>query len=247
MNPVRTRSDGADIVYDADLFGKIDAAFFDPEFWRARGALAGMARGRGTTWFVRDENHRLALRHYRRGGMLAPWLGDRYLWLGLERTRAFGEWRLLADMFQRGLPVPRPAAARVRRRGACYRADLITLRIQGARALSTLLADAELGADRWRAIGRCLRRFHDDRMCHADLNAHNILLAGELVYVVDWDRGRRREPGVWRNANLARLKRSLDKLAAQQPHLNFSPSDWQALLAGYDPPGAGHSSASAAR
>lgn len=247
MNPVSTKSDGADILYDAEIFGKIDMAFFDPKYWRARGELEGAARGRGTTWFVRHEDRRLVLRHYQRGGMLAPWLGDRYLWLGPDRTRAFAEWRLLAEMHRNGLPVPRPAAARVMRRGLYYRADLITVRISGARALSTLLADAMLGAERWRAIGRCLRRFHDRGICHADLNAHNVLLAGETVHVVDWDRGRQREPGAWRRTNLARLKRSLDKLAAQRSGFHFSLADWQELLAAYAAPDAGHSSANAAR
>ena len=79
----------------------------------ARGALAGEARGRGTVWFVRQAACEWVLRHYRRGGWLGPWLGDRYLWLGPGRTRAAREWRLLAVLYGRGLPVPRPVAARI--------------------------------------------------------------------------------------------------------------------------------------
>ncbi len=70
-----------------------------------------------------------------------------------------------------------------------------------------------MGLSTWAAIGRCLRRFQDYGLCHSDLNAHNILLRGEEeVFLIDFDNGRRRGPGLWRDANLARLRRSLDKL-----------------------------------
>ena len=66
----------------------------------------------------------------------------------------------------------------------------------------------------WQAIGRCLRRFHDAGVHHADLNAHNVLLDGaDRPWVVDFDRGRRREPGGWRDRALQRLGRSLAKVS----------------------------------
>ncbi len=63
---------------------------------------------------------------------------------------------------------------------------------------------------RWAAIGRCLRRFHDAGVQHADLNARNIMLGeqGE-VWVLDFDRGRLRAPGAWSGRVLDRLERSL--------------------------------------
>ncbi len=76
------------------------------------------------------------LRHYRRGGMIANVLGDRYLWTGAGRTRGFAEFRLLAALRARGLPVPTPVAARYRRKGVHYRADLITRRIGNATTLA---------------------------------------------------------------------------------------------------------------
>src|SRR5256885_13060811 len=30
----------------------------------------------------------------------------------------------------------------------------------------------------------CIRRFHDLGVCHADLNAHNVLLSEEAVYLI---------------------------------------------------------------
>lgn len=249
MNPVSMRSNGAVIVYDADAIDKIDAGFFDPETWRARNALMATARGRGATWIVRAGERELVLRHYRRGGLFGPWLVDRYLWLGLARTRALREWYLLVDLHGRGLPVPRPIAARVRRAGWCYRADLVTERIAESESLAQRLARGPLAAAEWEAIGRCLRRFHEARVWHADLNAHNVLLAPDRVYLVDFDRGRLRSGGGWRERNLARLRRSLEKLARTVERFGFEEAGWRALRAGYEDgaSSAGQSSASAAR
>lgn len=248
MRAVTTASDGGAILYDADVLRKIDAAFFEPQAWRAGGALVGEAPGRGATWFVRHATGELALRHYRRGGMLGPWLGDRYLWLGLARTRAFREWHLLAELWRRGLPVPQPVAARVRRRGLRYTADLVTRRLPATESLAQRLQRRALPRAGWDAIGSCLRRFHAAGVWHADLNAHNILLDGERVFLLDFDRGRLRPPGGWGLDNLARLRRSLDKLARIQAGFHFANHDWAALLAGYDgAPSSGQSSSSAAR
>jgi 3-deoxy-D-manno-octulosonic acid kinase len=233
MSSVIIRSDGAVILYDPDVLGKIESSFFDPEFWRARDALTGTARGRGAAWFVRHEGHDLVLRHYRRGGLIAPLLGDRYLWIGLDRSRAVHEWRVLETLFQRGFPVPRPVAARVQRHGVYYRADLLTQRIPDAESLAQALSTAPLPAPLWRSIGECLRRFHAANVWHADLNAHNILLAHGRVFVIDFDRGRLDAPSARLARNIDRLKRSLDKLAGQRPDFCFAPRDWAELLAGY--------------
>ena len=73
---------------------------------------------------------------------------------------------------------------------------------------------------RWAAIGRCLRRFHDAGVQHADLNAQNIMLGAQgEVWVLDFDRGRLREPGAWRERVLDRLARSLAKIGDQRDRL----------------------------
>jgi 3-deoxy-D-manno-octulosonic acid kinase len=247
MRPVRVRSDGAAIVYDADAIDKTDSTFFDPAVWRDRGALIGEARGRGAAWIIRHGGRELVLRHYRRGGAFGPWLGDRYLWLGLARSRAEREWRLLADLQARGLAVPRPIAARVRRRGLIYRADLITERIAAAESLAQRLSLAPLDVNEWRAVGQCIRRFHAAGVYHADLNAHNVLLAPSGVHLIDFDRGCLRAPGGWEAANLARLRRSLEKLARENQGFSFREEGWSELVAGYaGNPSAGQSSAKAA-
>jgi 3-deoxy-D-manno-octulosonic acid kinase len=69
---------------------------------------------------------------------------------------------------------------------------------------------------------------------HADLNAHNILLDSQgVVSVIDFDRGRLRSPGSWRNANLLRLHRSLGKIARSLPPDRFTAAVWSGFMAAY--------------
>jgi len=209
-------------------------ALFDPKFWQSRGEFAAVSGGRGSAWFVGSAANPWVLRHYRRGGFIARISEDRYWWSGEERVRSFAEWRLLLKLAQRGLSVPKPVAAFYRRDGLTYRCDLITERIAHTQSLSAVLGAGPLAESSWRAIGVAIARLHREGVDHADLNAHNILLGpGGRVSIVDFDRGRVREPGVWTARNLARLKRSLEKLSAQLPPDRFTPASWDAMLAGY--------------
>jgi tRNA A-37 threonylcarbamoyl transferase component Bud32 len=70
-------------------------------------------------------------------------------------------------------------------------------------------------------------------VCHADLNAHNVLLSEEAVYLIDFDRCELRRPGLWCDMNLVRLRRSLEKLTWALPPERFAEADWHALLDGY--------------
>jgi len=65
------------------------SAIFEPSWWEKRDALLGGAPGRGTTHFVRHGSEEWALRHYRRGGLVAKLIIDTYLWHGLNHTRAW--------------------------------------------------------------------------------------------------------------------------------------------------------------
>ena len=175
------------------------------------------------------------LRHYRRGGLVVRLVADRYLWRGAEATRAFRELRLLAELESRGLPAVRAVAARYVRTGLGYRADLLTVAIPGARSLAARLRDG-LAPGEWASVGRPIRAFHDAGVRHADLNAHNVLFdADGAVHLVDFDRGAIVTPGAWREANLARLRRSLVKLGAFAADAASAPA-WLALRAGYDAP-----------
>jgi 3-deoxy-D-manno-octulosonic acid kinase len=230
---------GAHIVYDAERLDHPSSELFEPAYWRARSALVGHAGGRGTTWFLCQGAEQWALRHYYRGGLVARLLKDRYLWCGLERTRAWREWHLMAELHRRGLPVPAPVAARVIRYGLSYSADLITQRIPDVEPLSLRLQTVPLPCEDWQRLGYVLRRFHDAGLDHADLNAHNILLGtSRQFWLIDFDKGRLRSAGgYWRTNNLRRLLRSLRKLRRLSPSFRCSESDWDALLSGYEAAG----------
>jgi len=221
------------MLYDTLRTSNFSADFFEPDYWRRHDAIEGSARGRGTTWFVRSGEGSFVLRHYRRGGLMARVSQDAYLWQGESETRSFAEWYLTYHLFRAGLPVPTPIAARYRRKGLFYRADLITQRIENSEPLAARLLKGPLPLTQWIAVGRCIRRFHDAGVHHADLNAHNILLTPEQVYVIDFDRGTLRKRGWWADSNLVRLYRSLEKVTLLAAPDSFTDQDWHSLLAGY--------------
>lgn len=231
----KTESVGrAVIVYDDSLISHIDPAWFDPGHWPEAGIVGGPGGGRGKVLMFEHEGRRLALRHYYRGGMVRHLSADRYWWTGADQSRSFREYSLLAQMTELGLPVPKPFAAQVVRRGFFYTADLLTVCLPNVESLSQRLCNEELHAPVWSAAGRLIARFHAHRICHADLNAHNIQIgADNELYLLDFDRGRIMDsPGNWSTSNLNRLKRSLQKLQQQQV-IRFSEDNWQSLLSGY--------------
>jgi 3-deoxy-D-manno-octulosonic acid kinase len=221
------------MLYDASLGGHADERWFDPESGSPWGAIERQRGGRGAVVFVRNGQRRWVLRHYRRGGAVARALGDRYLYTGADRTRAFREWRLLRELTALGLPVPRPVAARYRRHGLFYTADLLTAELPSRLTLAQALAAGPLAAERWGDIGRCIGAFHAHGVRHADLNAHNIVIGPVRdVYLLDFDRGRIAPRGSWEAAVLARLQRSLVKVTAELPGERFGAEQWQRLLDG---------------
>ncbi|QTF94292.1 MAG: 3-deoxy-D-manno-octulosonic acid kinase [Halomonas sp. BM-2019] len=189
---------------------------FDPQAWREAARVTGEAPGRGASLFLdAGDGREWVLRPYRRGGLIARLSATRYLWTGLERTRAFRELRLTATLHERGLPVPRPVAAAVTRLGLTYEATLITERIPGARALASRLEAGRADAALLETVGETIQRCHDAGLDHVDLNARNLLIDDEArVWLIDLDRCRLRAKGAWQAANLARLERSLVKFGA---------------------------------
>ena len=134
-----------------------------------------------------------------------------------------------------GLPAPHPVAAQVHRLGRFYTADIIMHRLTNTQTLTEHLTRKPLPDITWRSIGKCIRRFHDAGIYHADLNANNILLGEENhVYLTDFDRGRiRHQSRIWQKNNLKRLHRSLTKLHSLHQLFHFSEREWQTLCAAY--------------
>lgn len=234
--PIIVHGGGHSILAAPGLEQDAVAGWFDAAEWQRAGAVALETTGRGAVLIVERGAERWVLRHYHRGGFVARFVADHYLWLGLERTRAFREWRTLAFLRSEGLPVPKPIAAHVYRTGAIYTADIITAYLPDTRKLSFYLAQGTAPPECWAKIGRMVREVHDRGVDHPDLTAHNILLDGSgEVFLVDFDNARTKPQGEWRRAGVERLERSLRKVA-METGTEFDDAAWRIVEKEYAGP-----------
>ena len=235
------------ILFDAAILASagtdgFDDAWFDASHWRDQRRAHDVRGGRGSVSFIDAPFGESVIRHYRRGGMIARAVNDVYFWTGEDRTRGFVEFRLLTALRDAGLPVPAPIASRYERDGLVYRADLITHRIDNASTLAERLTSGQADNALAQRIGETLARFHAAGACHADLNAHNILIAPDDIWLVDFDRGILRTPeATWRRANLARLHRSCMKIlrtnnekSSSTIEHDFDATTWVTMVRAYD-------------
>lgn len=199
-----------------ELVQHITPNWFDLNWWQQQGVELKSASGRGKSYFIdyeiEGETVPMVWRHYLRGGKAASVSEDKYLWLGLDRTRAYQETFLTSELYERGLPVPKPLAAMVVRKGLRYSADFLTERIPNSETLADRLIAGE--AIDWYRVGDTVGRFHVYKVDHSDLNCRNILIDDEQeTFLIDFDRCffRVKDKG-WREKNLLRLESSLNKL-----------------------------------
>ncbi|GAA6185019.1 3-deoxy-D-manno-octulosonic acid kinase [Aliiglaciecola sp. NS0011-25] len=230
----QTNKIGEIIYFDPCFLPNCQSDYFSPIFWQQKNAIIGSAVGRGTTHFIQTEQHELVLRHYRRGGLIGKLLSDQYLYLGLESTRAFREYNLLAKMNAMGLPAPTPVAYRIIKKCIYYQADLLTVKIANAQDIHHVLQNRALSEQEWKNIGETIAQFHQQQIYHHDLNIHNIMLddAGK-IWLIDFDKCAEKAGESWKQSNLERLLRSLNKETNKIDNYNFQQSDWLFLQAGY--------------
>ena len=234
---------GGAILFDATRLRQAgsqaaDPVWFDPTWWGERAEAVGSG-GRGGAWFVEGVASEgrfgpAVLRNYLRGGFAARFSRDRFLWRGVSEIRSFDEFRLLRELLRRKLPVPRPIAAIYWRDGLFYRAGILLERLQGVQSLADR-AVAVGSAAPWAEAGRLIARIHRAGLDHADLNAHNLLFEDSgRGWVIDLDRSQLRIPATaWREANLARLQRSLLKLRGARS-VDQVMKDYATLRSAYD-------------
>ena len=223
------------ITYDASLLDAPGVEYFTVDYWRSRQSLTGEAVGRGSAWFIESPHGPVVLRQYLRGGWAAKFSRQAYFYTGVSRSRPFREYHLLVDLWEKGLPVPRPVAALCQHHGVLSSGAIMMAGIVSATTLADVLTGDSIADGIWASVGKCIRRFHDAGVWHADLNARNILLDDDFqVFLIDFDRARFR-PGKAVNGegNLNRLKRSLVKLwpAGKRPAMQTA---WTALKVAYD-------------
>lgn len=221
------------ILFDGTQLRQADPRWFDPAQWGERARRVD-GSGRGGAWFIEATHGPCVLRQYLRGGLVGRFNHDRHLWRGNRHVRSFVEFRLLRELLRRDLPVPQPIAASYLRRGLQYRAWILMERLPDVRSLADCMAQSYADAP-LEQTGRLIARFHRAGLDHADLNAHNILFDGlGKGWLIDLDRGRLRIPETrWRERNLARLERSLQKLRGNRSEADVA-QDFARLRRSYD-------------
>lgn len=223
-------------LFNSLLLPDYQASYLTPEHWQALKAISGSSQGRGTTYFISYNQQQWVLKHYYRGGLMGKLNKDWYLFTNLPETRAFKEFNLLETMRLLKLPVPKPVACRVIKKGLLYQADLLTTRIECAEDLVEKLARNEISSSNWHNIGQIIKQFHLHGIYHHDLNSHNILLSQtNEISIIDFDRGEQRadNKSKWQEANMARLLRSFRKEKARLPQFFWQEKNWQQLMEGY--------------
>lgn len=226
------------ILYDGELISNPHLDLFNPQWLQQHGEVELVSHGRGEAWFVDYQGQQWVLRHYMRGGLVAKISKYKYLGWSLQNTRAWKEWHLTHQLYEMGLPVPRPVAAQVSwpngRVSGVYQAYLMVQKLPHVETLAQRLQRTALSGPDWQRLGRLIALFHSKGVYHADLNANNILIdQSDELFLIDFDRGEIRKPGTWCQANLERLHRSLLKLKGLHSVFHFNQAEWQLLQQAY--------------
>jgi 3-deoxy-D-manno-octulosonic acid kinase len=229
-----TKSARCYILHDETAIHKLESHHFDVSYWQDTTGFSRIDGGRGGSVKIVIDDKVAMLRQYLRGGLIARFLTDQYLWLGKRKTRPWQEWSILNLANEAGLPVPKPLGLCVLRTGFYYRATIMTDFFEDTETLAESLMHNTLPRESWRQLGLLLKQFQLLGFRHADLNANNILIDHQgRFFVIDFDRAKMMTAlGDWQWKPLYRLQRSLDKIN-RTSHLHFGDDDWQALMDGY--------------
>ncbi len=202
--------------------------------WAAAQSPKDVFHGRGEAYGVRLGAARAVVRHARRGGLVAPLLGDLYAGRPRFQHELAMAQRLAAD----GIATPAVLAGVAYRAGPLHRADVATERVDGTDLAAILFGDAPPAADDrvevFRATGRLVRRLHAAGFVHPDLQLRNVLVTAppRRAVLLDVDTVREAGDAAARRANLLRFYRSWAKWdRARGPRL--SDQDRAAFEAGY--------------
>ncbi len=161
----------------------------------------------------------MVIRQYSHGGLFRGLFGT----LFFSGSRSFQELSLTEEIRTRGIPTVEPLGA-VHQYvfPFLYRSYLLTLEIPQAIDLIqyfSKMGDKQTSEDLShkrqviRSLACLLRQFHKEGFFHGDLQLKNILLSGEKILLIDFDRSYRRTPLPLkkRMKNLLRLNRSIEK------------------------------------
>lgn len=223
--------------------------WFDTGYLLEQKFVLDTVNGRGQVHFftapkASDSSQDLtfALRHYYRGGLIAMFSSDTFIYQSIKHCRCYKELEVLLHLATNNVNVPIGVATRIVRTGMFYRADIITVVIEHTQELHQILQKSAVERAVWQAIGREIKKMHLAGVRHDDINVKNVLVqhyqqTGEdanKVFLIDFDKCERKPQGKWQQQNLLRLKRSLDKQATLLEEYHFQQQDWQVLIDAYN-------------
>jgi 3-deoxy-D-manno-octulosonic acid kinase len=166
-----------------------------------------------------EDEKRMVLRQYSHGGLLRAITGNLYYF----GKRSFRELALTEEVRSCGIPtIPSIGAIHHRIFFPFYQAYFLSLEVPHAMDLIRYFNGIEAHPSREnisskrktiRSAGLLIRQFHQAGFFHADLQLKNILIAGDELLLIDFDRSYRK-PTLSTNErmkNLLRLNRSVEK------------------------------------
>lgn len=230
---LRWRQGARDVVAHESVAEAVRAAleaFPGLHAWATARSERALDAGRGVLHVASLGSTLAAVRHYRRGGWMAPLLRDRYL----DRPpRPFVELSVSDALRSAGVATPKVLAGVATDAGIGYRADLATEWLEGGHDLLALLRPgAYPPEERARALGAAgsvVGRAHAAGLDHPDLNLANVFVRHDgarwSAALLDLDRARLApdDPARGRR-NLARLRRSIEK-AARAGRVSWTEAD----------------------
>ncbi|MFT6269938.1 MAG: 3-deoxy-D-manno-octulosonic acid kinase [Alphaproteobacteria bacterium] len=211
---------------------------FNADFLQQKELVTRTAQGRGTVYFFSLGNKELVLRHYKRGGLVAKLSNDKFIFNTISNTRCYEELSVLQHLHSKNVNVPSPIAGKVTRKGIFYTADIITEVIPNTIELHEVLQSEPVSLSTWHEIGTQLKKMHNAQVFHGDINVKNVLLnrptGPQAIHLLDFDKCEIRQGDDWKEANLARFKRSLLKQAGKFKHYYYHQNDWDQMLIAYE-------------
>jgi len=165
------------------------------------------------------DGEQMVLRQYIHGGLFQAFTGSLYLF----GSRSFQELAFTEEIRSCGIPTIQPVVA-VHQAilGPLYRAYLLSLKLPHSMSLIQYLQQIgshpsceHLAMKRKtiRSAGLLLQKFHQTGLFHGDLQLKNVLVVGDEILLIDFDRSYRKKALSLkeRMKNLLRLNRSAEK------------------------------------
>ena len=167
---------------------------------------------------LKDEK-RMVVRQYSHGGLFRIFTRDLYLF----GARSIQELALTEKIRSRGIPTIQPIGA-IHRSVLLlfYKAYLLSLEMSDAKDLIQYFQEIGPHPPRERLLlkrktirsaGLLVRQFHEAGFFHGDLQLKNILVSGEQLFLIDFDRSYQKDvlTANEKKKNLLRLNRSVEK------------------------------------